>query len=301
MIKLLIEHFKPVDVEFMTFSGGERNVKIKGLKTDKEGPFADYYYGIDNLSVMKFNSYMVVADITCSDDIMDLLLLKDALSRIKSFRDCKCAILNMPYLPYARQDRLMVKGEALSVVVMANIVNSMGFDEVWIDDPHSDVGPSHIRNVVITEQAELIQSSAPEGMFEEGTIIVAPDAGAIKKATKLAQAVNLPLGVGGKNRNVETGQITGTSYHGPDVSGKRCLIVDDIADGAATFTFLASKLKSLGAAQVDLYVTHGIFSKGIDGLEHLDKIYTTYPWEKYIQYKNEQNRLSSLDSYRWFK
>jgi ribose-phosphate pyrophosphokinase len=54
----------------------------------------------------------------------------------------------------------------------------------------------------------------------------------------------------------------------------RCLIVDDICDGGATFVALARKLREAGAIEVSLFVTHGIFSKGKD-LEGIDNIYTT--------------------------
>ncbi|QYC52498.1 ribose-phosphate diphosphokinase [Salmonella phage SSBI34] len=304
MISLHLDNFKRVKLEFMTFSGGERNVRIGGLVVEKDGVLEFAGYGeVDHLSQRKWENYRVTAHIQSSDDIMDLLLLKDAIDRVGN--GCLrrvYSILHLPYLPYARQDRAMVNGESISVVVMANLINSLGFDAVWIDDPHSDVGPSHIKNAVITPQHELLLDMCnKDDVLSDGTIIVAPDAGAMKKASKLAELADLPLGTGGKHRDVKTGKITGTTYSGPDVKGKRCLLVDDIADGAATFVFLAEKLKSLGAKQVDLYVTHGIFSKGIDDLEHIDKIYSAYPWRKNVKWKNEKGKLNTVDIVSWFE
>jgi len=60
------------------------------------------------------------------------------------------------------------------------------------------------------------------------------------------------------------------------LSGKTCIIVDDICDGGRTFITLSRKLKEQGAAKVLLYVTHGIFSQGVDVLKgYIDQIFTT--------------------------
>ena len=303
MITLKIDHFKSVKLDFFGFSGGERNVRILGLDYDNNEMFSSMgMNSYDYFKNSKVESYTVTAKITCSDDLMDLILLKDAIDRTPSLKRCKNSILHLPYLPYARQDRPMVDGEALSVKVVARLINDLGFNEVWIDDPHSDVGTALIENVVVTTQAELLlHIRANTDMFSSDTILVAPDAGALKKIYALASKTSLEVGVGSKHRDVATGKITGTSYSGPDVTGKRCLMGDDIADGGATFEFLAAKLKELGARQVDLYVTHGIFSKGVDGFKYLDNVYTAYPWEKYVKGKNERNILSTVDIVEWFK
>jgi ribose-phosphate pyrophosphokinase len=81
---------------------------------------------------------------------------------------------------------------------------------------------------------------------------------------------------GNKKRDPETGGLSGFDYEG-DVKGKNLLIVDDIADGSGTFIGLAQKLLEGGAKEVRLYVTHGIFSKGVDFLLNngISHIYTT--------------------------
>jgi ribose-phosphate pyrophosphokinase len=80
-----------------------------------------------------------------------------------------------------------------------------------------------------------------------------------------------------------TGNITATKVDSNTStfvgSNKRFLIVDDICDGGRTFTELAKVLKKWTDMPVDLYVTHGIFSKGMsvfDGL--IDNIYCANPW-----------------------
>lgn len=107
-------------------------------------------------------------------------------------------------------------------------------------------------------------------------VIVAPDAGAAKKAMAVAKQYNLPFIAAEKVRNASTGEITATKIDAPQVINN-FLICDDICDGGRTFTELAKVLRN-GRANVHiaLYVTHGIFSKGyavFDGL--IDKIFTT--------------------------
>lgn len=287
MIKVL-ENDSRVCVEFHGFSGGERNVKILGNIHNKQ-------------------DIHVLAHITSSDDIMDLLLLKDALDNYPSghVRLAK-KILFLPYLPYARQDRAMQKGEANGVRVFAEkILNPLNFDEVWIYDPHSDVGPSHIKNLFVVPQettARQILSGNVVGAMSD-YILCAPDSGAIKKTTKLMKNLSInELVVGQKNRDLSTGEITGTSFSGADVNGRKVIMVDDICDGGATFFHLGKALKDAGAAQVDLYVTHGIFSKGIDDVFDgvVDNIYAGFVWKKYVEGKNQKNILKIVDETQMF-
>lgn len=82
-----------------------------------------------------------------------------------------------------------------------------------------------------------------------------------------------------KVRDVLTNEITQTAVSEP-VKGLRCLIVDDLIDGGRTFSELAKVLKLKGAITVDLYVTYGIFSYGVDSLkEYLDHIYCYQSWK----------------------
>ena len=61
-----------------------------------------------------------------------------------------------------------------------------------------------------------------------------------------------------------------------DIQNKTILIIDDICDGGMTFKLTAERLKELGAKEVHLYVTHGIFSKGLETLREsgIDRIFT---------------------------
>lgn len=236
-----------MDLEVSIFPGGEISVK---LDTTYHSP----------------KSFYITAKITDSEGIMTLLMIKDALER--QYPETKHYHLNLPYLPYARQDRVCNKGEALSIKVFTNLINSMKFDRVVILDCHSDVGVALLDNCSNVAQDEIFDSQLwnAQGSGEHTsvtTVLVSPDAGANKKVNKLAQKYNLPVIRADKVRDVATGKITGTVVFADDLSGTCCLIVDDICDGGRTFIELAKVLKAKGAESVVLMVTHGIFSKGL--------------------------------------
>jgi ribose-phosphate pyrophosphokinase len=80
-----------------------------------------------------------------------------------------------------------------------------------------------------------------------------------------------------KKRDVASGKLTGFSLMAGDVRGRDLLIVDDLCDAGGTFIGSAQVLREAGAHSVSLYVTHGIFSKGVEHLfaNGIDAIYTT--------------------------
>jgi ribose-phosphate pyrophosphokinase len=179
-----------------------------------------------------------------------------------------------PYFPYARQDRVMQPDEPFSLKIFCDMVNGQNFKSVAIHDPHSDVTPALLNNCIVIPQWELAQRTLPQEYISE-YLFVSPDAGAYKKVSKLISD-DKRIAIGVKNRDSQ-GNITHTDVFSPvPIEGQNCVIVDDICDGGRTFIELAKTLKDKGADSVILYVTHGIFSKGIDVLkEHIDHVYTT--------------------------
>lgn len=251
-----------VPVDHSTFKGGEENIKINLSHAPKGS----------------IGFVQITAKIKNSNDVMGLCMLVDACSRLENLHNDAKFTLNLPYIPYARQDRIMQPGEALSIKVFAKIVNALGFDEVIVDDPHSDVSAALLDNVKIRGQEVLVQEFK-DFLVGKDVTIVAPDAGARKKAQKVSDRLRLPIAEAGKVRDVVTGEITGTAVFG-DVKGRECVIVDDICDGGRTFIALAKALKENGAKRVVLYVTHGIFSFGKEVILQggVDEIFAYHDW-----------------------
>jgi ribose-phosphate pyrophosphokinase len=261
------------------FSGGEINVKVS-----------------ENLS--GHDTIYIEANIMDAEGLMTLAMLKDAVIREAPYAEID---LYLGYVPYARQDRVCNPGESLSIKVFCDMINAMNFHAVTILDPHSDVTPALLnRCTVIPPEYMLARPGKELGakLRNKQITLVAPDAGSTKKVEKVSKYFGgLEIIQGMKKRDTETGRLTGFEFYG-DVAGKDLLIVDDICDGGGTFLGLTSKLKVGGAKTVSLYVSHGIFSKGIEVLFDggIDKIYTTDSFNSdHISNAEDDDRLEIIN------
>ena len=235
-------------IRITTFPGGEIGVTLQQPITSDE--------------------VIIKAHIRNSVELMTLLMTVDAIRRQHNRVSLRLQLL---YVPYARQDRVCNDGEALGISVLAQLINSCGFDDVVILDPHSDVTPALIKNSIVVESSVIFRSIKTDWSDWH---IIAPDAGATKRAEKFAKAV----GAAGviqclKKRDTVTGALSGFVCY-DDIQGKNLIVLDDICDGGGTFCGLAEILN--GANKLELAVTHGIFSQGVDKLvDKYDMIYTT--------------------------
>jgi len=242
----------PVEFEAFTFSGGEPHIKIKSDLSEAE-------------------TVMITHRINSFNDFGLLLIAIDAVKR--------CWVdeiwVYIPYFPAARQDRVMVAGEALSVKVYADILNQLNLKGVIVFDPHSEVTPALLNNSVTVGNFMFIQEILQD--LPKDTILISPDGGALKKIHKLAAHLqHYEVVECSKLRDVKTGKLSGFTVYANDLKGRPCLIVDDICDGGGTFMGLADQLKAKGAGSLYLAISHGIFSKGTEKLaEKFEKIFTT--------------------------
>lgn len=165
------------------------------------------------------------------------------------------AALHIDYLPYGRQDKMVSNETTFALHSFAKIINGMQFESVTCTDPHSEEAAK-----LIDGFKALYPTAGIEYTFKENGYDIAcyPDKGAVAKYTKL---YSLPYINADKVRDQLTGAILGLQVSG-DVEGKKILIIDDICDGGMTFQVLARQLYAKGAKQVDLYVSHGLFTKG---------------------------------------
>jgi ribose-phosphate pyrophosphokinase len=244
-----------------TFPGGEQQVSIPDLPK----------------GFLK-GDVTVLLRVQSASDLVTLLLLTEILRR-RVASDTKLRLI-LPYFPFARQDRVMDHNESFSLKAIARVINSLGYDRVMTLDLHSPVTDAIVDNVMEFTSQTIIEQYAKVKSLIETTpdlVLISPDAGAAKKVQAIAKEYTLPGAIGMKLRDIKTGDITGLDLLNSDfISGRPCLIIDDICDGGRNFTTLADVLHLNGASDVKLYVTHGIFSKGLTPFRGLiSDIYTT--------------------------
>ncbi|NQX84658.1 MAG: ribose-phosphate pyrophosphokinase [Flavobacteriaceae bacterium] len=248
----LFEANASLDFESFTFPGGEPHIKITGCTS-----------GI--------NEVTVTHRIQSFNDFGLLVLAVDALKRLSVEK----INVFIPYFPAARQDRVMRKGEPLSVKVYAEILNNMGLNRISIYDPHSDVTPALLNKCSVISNHNFIKSVLQD--IDEEVILISPDGGALKKIYQLSKRLGgITVVECSKSRDVKTGKLSGFQVYASDLQGRSCVVVDDICDGGSTFMGLAKELKAKNAGKLYLAVSHGIFSKGFDKLQiYYDHIYCT--------------------------
>ena len=272
--KIFYPNQMPAIPEVAKFPGGEIRVKI---------PDATY------ISTQNYTSARIEAILLDSADMMTLVMLVDALREL-GIVDLSATI---PYVPYARQDRVCNPGEALSIRAFANVINSLKFSRVNISDPHSDVTPALLNNCVITPRTTCMQRHTElydwicrKGWEGKPLYLVSPDAGSVKKSYDIAKTFPQFKGIifAEKIRDIATGRIQKTTIADipADIAEARVLVCDDIGDGFGTFLPLAEQLRAHNPMELNIYVTHGIFSRGEDILHPLyDNVWCSVDFRKY--------------------
>lgn len=269
-----------IPFEHFRFSGGEPHIRVdKFWDTDE-------LFNIGPRQLPHETTVLVTTRINKGDD---LLLFGLAVNALRNMGVCNIYAF-IPYFPGARQDRIGVRGEPLTVRVYADWINALRLDRVYIYDPHSDVTPAIINKCVPISNQRLVEHALLSTGFpiQEPVYLVSPDAGARKKVTEIAKNIDpIMASYDGvriedvlycdKKRDVKTGKLSGfTVPSGVDLSGTTCIIVDDICDGGGTFLGLGERLKQIGAEKLYLIVSHGIFSKGFSELNKMfDGLITT--------------------------
>lgn len=210
----------------------------------------------------------------------DFMLLAQLVQAVRHHYMISTSVLELAYLPYARQDRHMTSGDSFALKVFGQLLNTLGFDRVRVLDPHSEVSAAVVNNMHIISQQQCMEHSSrlTALLSQSQLLLMAPDAGALKKIHAVAAHFGVTeYGIMSKQRDVLSGKLTGFEVLKGDVSGRDVLIVDDLCDGGGTFIGAAAVLHAAGARQVNLYVTHGVFSQGTAHLlnQGIANIYTT--------------------------
>ena len=192
-----------------------------------------------------------------NDNLMELLIITDALRRSSANRITAV----IPYFGYARQDRRAKARTPISAKLVANLITEAGVDRVLTLDLHAaqiqgffDIP---VDNLYASPVFALDIAHNFKGQMQE-LMIVSPDVGGVARARELAKRINAPLAIVDKRRE-KAGEIAEMTVIG-NVTGKKCIIVDDICDTAGTLCKAAEVLMQNGAVEVHAYITHGVLS-----------------------------------------
>ncbi|MEH6756924.1 MAG: ribose-phosphate pyrophosphokinase [Parasphingorhabdus sp.] len=193
-----------------------------------------------------------------NDNLMELLIGIDALRRASAKRITAV----IPYFGYARQDRKPGPRTPISAKLVANLITEAGADRVLSVDLHAgqiqgffDIPTDNLYGAPVMSADIQARFGAHELM------IVSPDVGGVVRARALAKRLdNAPLAIVDKRRE-RAGESEVMNIIG-DVSGRFCILIDDIVDSGGTLCNAAQALKDKGATEVVAYCTHGVLSGG---------------------------------------
>jgi ribose-phosphate pyrophosphokinase len=189
-----------------------------------------------------------------AENMMELLLLMDAAKRASAARVTSV----IPYFGYARQDRKDQPRVAISAKLMANMVSMAGADRVLAMDFHQHQLQGFFDLPVDHLYAAPVFVNHYRQKCLRDLVIVAPDVGSAKMARGFAKRLNASLAIIDKRRpsaNIaEVVNVVG------EVTGKDCLIPDDMIDTAGTMVEAVHALKRLGAEDIFCCATHALLS-----------------------------------------
>ena len=203
------------------------------------------------------NNIFLVQSISspANDNLLEMLLCIDALKR-SSAKNITAVI---PYFGYARQDRKVVPRTSISAKLVSNLITKAGADRVVTVDLHAGQIQGFfdipVDNLYATP---IFYRHIKKNLKLNNLVCVSPDVGGVARTRGLSKLLNVNLAIVDKRRPApgksEVMNIIG------DIKNKICIIVDDIIDSGGTIVNAAKMLKSKGAKEIHVYITHGVLS-----------------------------------------
>lgn len=191
-----------------------------------------------------------------NSSIMEQLIMIDAAKRASAHRITAVC----PYYGYSRQDRKASGREPITAKLVADMLAVAGADRVVSVDLHSGQIQGFFDGPVDHLTAMPLLADRLRASGDADLVVVAPDAGRVKVAERLAQQVGADLAVVRKLRpKGSANQVEAMDVVGP-VTGRHCVLIDDMIDTAGTICAAADLLMDRGADEVWAMATHGVLS-----------------------------------------
>ena len=198
---------------------------------------------------------LFVQSTTSSDTIMETLLVIDAAKRA----DCKSFTLITPFQGYSRQDKTDHLRSSIGSKMLADILETVGMSRIITVDLHaSSIQGFYNVPIIHLNGNKIFIEHIRKNQIEDLTII-APDQGAVKRASDFCKAFPESTFAMINKKRIKPNEIHSMELVG-DVEGRNVVIVDDMADTLGTLKKASELIMAKGAKSVRAIATHGILS-----------------------------------------
>lgn len=190
-----------------------------------------------------------------SDEIIETLLVVDAAKRA----GCKSFTLVSPFMPYSRQDKTDHIRSSIGSKMIADVLEKAGVTRLMTIDLHSSSIQGFYNIPVIHLNGNKVFIDYIKSLDLEDICIVAPDQGAVKRASDFCKAFPDATFAMINKRRIKPNEVHSMELVG-DVKDKNIIIVDDMADTGGTLKKAAGLMMESGAKSVRAVATHGVLS-----------------------------------------
>lgn len=199
-----------------------------------------------------------------NEELMELFIMLDAFKRSFAYK----VHVVMPHFPYSRQDRVATPREPISARLVADLISKAGADHVITMHLHSDQEQGFFDFPVDNLFVRHLFTDYFKKKKLSNVCVVAPDVGSAKEARRLARIIDADIAILNKERRTDVHNTSTPAELVGDVSGKTCIVFDDMVDTAGSVCNAAQILRQKGAAK-DIYLAavHPVLSK--DALKKL--------------------------------
>jgi ribose-phosphate pyrophosphokinase len=166
-----------------------------------------------------------------------------------------CAVV--PYLCYARQDRVFLEGEVVSIDLVAKLFETVGVEHIITVDIHSQRAMSYFTSIQNVSSVPLLADYASKIKLHD-PIAVSPDAGGANRAKEFARHLDIDVLALKKYRHRATGEVTVDEKLEMDIYKRDVIVIDDIISSGGSIIKAAEVLHKKGVGRIFAMCAHAL-------------------------------------------